>query len=139
MANRLTKAILASSPNVVPLPSAARRQVNNSRFSEQRKASSQARKASRFKERYIQPFVRAELPDAAALLLVEHTPELLLSIAMFEALTEEQRKQVRDQCEMLKFTGPAARGAAVLTQVRTIGDSTALDAAMKLLRERDIG
>lgn len=135
MFQRLTKAVLAASPNIVRLPTAAPRQVSNRRFTEQRQAAGLARRSSPFKDRYIHPQVRAKLPDAAALLLVDRTPELLLSIALFEALNEDQKQRVRNQCEMLKFTGPEARGAAVLVQLRTIGDSVDLDAAMTLLRE----
>ncbi|MXO75351.1 hypothetical protein GRI40_09010 [Altererythrobacter aerius] len=112
--------------------------VNNHRFAEQRKAGTQARQKSPLAERYIHPRVRAKLPDAASLLLLERTPELLLSIALFETLTEQQKGQVRAQCEMLKFTSASARAAAAVIQLRTIGDSVDLDAAMKLLRENRI-
>lgn len=40
---RLTKAILAASPNVVQLPTAASRRVNNNRYREQWKAGQAAR------------------------------------------------------------------------------------------------
>lgn len=136
MRQRLSKAALAASPNVVRLPTAAPRMVDNYRFAEQRRAGRAARESSPFADRYIHPHVRAKLPDAAALLLVERTPELLLAIALFETLDEEKRRQVRAQCEMLKYTGPSARGAAALIQIRTIGDSVNLDAAMSLLQER---
>lgn len=135
MRQRLTKAALATSPNVVRLPTAAPRMVDNHRFAAQRRAGGKARKESPFADRYISPCVRAKLPDAAALLLLDRTPELLLSIALFEALSEDQKRQVRSQCEMLKFTGPSARAAAAVIQVRTIADSVALDAALTLLRQ----
>lgn len=135
MRQRATKAILAISPNVVPLPTAAPRMVDNHRFAAQRKAGRQAKDASPFKARYIDPQVRAKMPDAAALLMVERSPELLLAIAIFEALDEPQKRQVRGQCQLLKTTGAAARGAAVMTEVRTIGESLALDAAMAKVRE----
>lgn len=136
MSRRATKAILAACPNVVPLPTAAPRRIENSRWKEQRQASGSARAVSPFKDRYIAPQVRAKLPDAAALLLLDRSAELLLAIAIFEALEEPQKKRVRSQCEMLKFTGPSARGAAVVIQLRTIGDSVDLDAAMKVLKDR---
>jgi hypothetical protein len=119
--------------NVVRLPTAAKRKVQQ-RNNKHYRALVPAMRAE-WPGKYIAPHVREKIPDAAALLLVERTPELLLSIALFEALSEEQRNQVRSQCEMLKYTSPAARGAAALIQIRTIGDSVSLDAAMKLLRE----
>jgi hypothetical protein len=132
---RLTKAAIAASPNVVRLPTAAPRQVINWRFAEQRRASIASRKDSPFRHRYIDPHVRAKLPDAAALLEVERTPELLLALAIFQALAPEQQAQVRADCEIMKHTGIAARGAATMVQVRTYGDSASLDAAISLLRE----
>ncbi len=83
---------------------------------------------------YIHPGIRAKLPDAAALLCVERTPELLLAVAMFETMSEERRAQVRAYLEPLKNYNAAARGAAILVEPRTIGDQVNLDAAMQLLR-----
>lgn len=119
--------------NVVRLPTAARRKVQQ-RYNKQYRAAA-AEMRAQWPGRYIPPHVRAQLPDAAALLLMERTPELLLAIAMFEALDEGQRMQVRAQCEMLQHTGPAARGAAASIRRRTIGDSVSLDFAMKLVKE----
>lgn len=135
MMQRLSKAALAASPNVVRLPTASSRMVDNYRFKEQREAGRRAKNASPFKTRYIDPQVRAKLPDAAALLLVERTPELLLLLAIFESLSMAQQLQIRAQCDLFKHTGAAGRGAAMLVETRTIADSVTLDAALKVLRE----
>ncbi|KRA80307.1 hypothetical protein [Altererythrobacter sp. Root672] len=124
---------MGAATNVVRLPTAARRKVQQ-RYNKHFRAIVPEMRAQ-WPGEYIDPGVRAKMPDAAALLLVERSPELLLAIAMFETLTEEQRTSVRNRCEMLKYTGASARGAAALIQIRTIGDSVNLDAAMKLLKE----
>lgn len=122
----------ASTSNVVRLPTAARRKVQQ-RYNKHFRANVPEMRAQ-WPGKYIHPGVRAKLPDAAALLLMERTPELLLAMAMFQALTEEQRQSGRNDCEILKYTGPAARAAAATIQIRTIGECVDLD-AMKLLRE----
>lgn len=123
----------ASAPsNVVRLPSAAPRQVQQRRNRFTRAVAAELR--AQWPGEYIHPGIRAKLPDAAALLCVERTPELLLVVAMFETMSEEQRAQVRAYFEPLKHCNVAARGASVLIQLRTIGDQVNLDAAMQLLR-----
>jgi len=121
-----------NSSNVVRLPSAARRKVEQRWNKHTRPVAFEMRR--QWPGKYINHTIREKLPDAAALLLIDRSPELLLSIAIFEALDEERRSQVRAYLEMLKHTGDSARGAAAIVQLRTIGDQVSLDAAMKLLR-----
>lgn len=122
------------STNVVRLPGAARRKVQQ-RYNKHFRQVVPAMRAEWTGE-YISPEVRRKLPDAAAMLLLERTPELLLCLAIFESLTPDQQMRVRESCESMKFTGAAARTAAVAIQTRTIGDSVTLAAAMKVLSAR---
>lgn len=77
--------------NVAILPTAAPRQVCNSRFADQRKASIKARRVSPFRDRYIAPQDRRAREFAAELMEVGRTPELIISAAIFRTLTAEQK------------------------------------------------
>ena len=118
--------------NVVRLPTAARRKVQQRYNRHFREAAREMRKE--WPGEYISPHVREKLPEAAALLQLERTPELLLVLAIFQALSPEQQQQVRADCEMMKYTGAAARAANAAIQIRTIGESFDLHAAMERLR-----
>jgi len=72
--------------NLVRLPTAASRKVDNHRWAEQRKAGKRAKAESRMADRYIRPEVRRMLPTAERYYDLMPTPELAVAMAVFHAL-----------------------------------------------------
>ena len=132
MATRREQGGAEAPPNVVRLPTAARRQVQQRRNRYTRAAAAELR--AQWPGEYISPGIREKLPDAAALLCLERTPELLLAVAMLETMDEDRKAQVRAYLEPLKHHNESARAASALIGLRTVGDQINLDAAAKLLR-----
>lgn len=92
---RLSKAQLAG--NVVILPTAAARRINNHQFADQRRASFAARQASPFKSRYRHHQEREADRLAAELAAIEQTPALLIVSAMVRALDEAAVTKIMEQ------------------------------------------
>jgi hypothetical protein len=93
---RFSKADLASG-KVVALPTAAPRQVDNSRFADQRRAALAARKASPFTQRYRHHQAREADALAAELATIEQTPALLIVSAMIRTMDPDAVKKVLEQ------------------------------------------
>lgn len=111
---RITKAAMASG-NVVILPTAATRQVANSRFAEQRRASLAARKASPFADRYQHHQEREADRLAADLSVIEQTPALLIVSAILRSMDGEAVSKVLEQLAPGAVAGRPAHCQAVAT------------------------
>lgn len=87
MASRPIQNEWASAPsNVVRLPTAAPRKVDNRRFAEQRQAARAARKGSPFEGRFIHGGIRPYLETANDYYDCAPSPELALALAIFKTL-----------------------------------------------------
>ncbi|WP_298020738.1 hypothetical protein [uncultured Parasphingopyxis sp.] len=118
--------------NVTILPTAqARQEQRNYRFREARIAGRKLRKQHAAYFDYSAPFERKHDKTAATLLSIEPTPAFALARAIIAALTDEQRQSVRDILE--RGSGETNRQAlTTLDTVKlSIGDATALEAALK--------
>ena len=83
--------------NVVALPSAAARKVDNFRFAEQRRAVSAARKASPLCARYLSPEDRKADQLAQDLIGIDKTPALLIVSAILRTMDADQYQRVAEQ------------------------------------------
>ncbi|MBI0477495.1 hypothetical protein D9601_19350 [Sphingomonas sp. MA1305] len=111
---RLSKATLADG-KVVALPTATARQVSNSRFAEQRRASLAARKASPFADRYQHHQEREADRLAGDLTTIEQTPALLIVSAILRTMDGEAVTKVLEQLAPGAVTGRPAHSQAVAT------------------------
>jgi hypothetical protein len=101
----------AAASNVVPLPTAAKRIVRQ-RYG-RRNAFYEAKQAcAQFPDRFIFPSVRAAMPEAELLVDVRRTPELMLAIAILEALPDDLQTAARERLKEKALEG--SRGAASL-------------------------
>ncbi len=111
---RLTKAHLAAG-NIVALPTAAPRQVDNHRFADQRRASLAARKASRFTDRYQHHQQREADRLAKELTQIQQTPELLIVSAILRTMEADTVTRVLEQLAPGAVTGSTPHAQAVTT------------------------
>lgn len=111
---RLTKAALAAG-NIVALPTAATRNVDNYRFAEQRRAVMAARQTSPFADRYRAPSERTADKLAAEVSTIEQTPALLIVSAMLRALDPAAITKVLEQLAPGADAGRPAHRQAVAT------------------------
>jgi hypothetical protein len=111
---RLSKAVLASG-KVVPLPGAATRQVDNSRYADQRRASRAARQETPFADRYKPWYDREADQLAADLSDIRQTPELLILSAMLRTMEAEAVTKVLEQLAPGAVTGSEPHRQAVTT------------------------
>lgn len=93
---RATKAALAAL-NVVVLPTAAPRQVDNYRYADQRRAMREARAGNRFADRYKHPHDREAERLAAELTTIEQSPALLIVSAMIRTMDADAVTKVLEQ------------------------------------------
>jgi len=124
--------------NVVRLPTAAPRKVDNNRFKEQRRAASVAREHSPFHERYVQPCVRAAMPDARLINDVVLSPALLIAEALLAHADPEMRAKIVAHLAPGAVVGSEAHQQAVAIIRRhkqCLGDKFAFDAARALVAE----
>ncbi|SDD58576.1 hypothetical protein SAMN05444678_11686 [Sphingomonas sp. YR710] len=112
--------------NVVRLPTAAPRKPNNHRFKEQRAAGYEAKQASVFRERYINPRVRAVMGDAETIMGIEQTPALLIASALFALADPDTQQKAMEQLAPGAVVGRKAHIQAIATMRRlratTIGE-----------------
>lgn len=127
---------MALAPNVVRLPTAARRKVRQPCNAAGRAARQALREASPWPGEYIFPTERAAMKTAEALLEVDATPELELLTALCAALNEDQRAKVLEVLAPRVAVGrrPAQQALAVLrTTNMTVGERLDLHNAMRRL------
>lgn len=133
-----TRAIAASAANVVRLPTAAPRKINNNRFREQRRAASALRKESAFTDRYIDPCVRAALPDARLFNEITLTPGLLIASTLLDLIEPEIRDQLVKRLSIGAAVGRKPHQQALMLirrQRQCVGDEYAFRAALIVAAE----
>lgn len=111
---RLTKAHLAAG-NIVALPTAAPRQIDNYRFADQRRAAGAASRASRFKSRYQHHHQREADRLAKELAQIQQTPELLILSAILRTMDADAVTRVLEKLAPGAVAGSAAHAQAVAT------------------------
>lgn len=91
----MSRTLLAT--NVVALPGAAPRKVDNYRFADQRRAAGNARKESPFAERYRHHHAREADRLAADLSAITQTPALLIVSAILRTMDADAARKVMEQ------------------------------------------
>lgn len=136
---RLTKAILATSPNVVKLPTAASRQVNNNRFAEQRAAKAAVRKVQPWPGESLRRGGWQAVEQAKTFDSLEQSPALVLAMMIARALPSEIREKVVSDLAAGASINEDAKGAlsAVKFATMTVGDVCDLDAARAYLDRQE--
>lgn len=86
---RKTTGAPSGASNVVRLPNAAARQVNNWRYSAQRKAGRALKAASPFNGRYVDPSTRAGRALAEQAMAITQTPALVIVSAILHSMDSE--------------------------------------------------
>lgn len=123
---RATKAIMAASPNVVKLPTAAPRTVLNNRYAEQRQAMAALREAQPWPGERLFPGEHEARRMAEVLCAIEQTPALLMVSALLSVLDNDTREKVRKQMASHANSDTLAhRQAAVATEMSfpmTVGE-----------------
>ena len=105
----------SAASNVVALPTAAPRKVNNYRYAEQRRAVMEAREESPFADVYQPHYDRAADRLAAEVSAIEQTPALLIVSAMLRALDPAAVTKVLEQLAPGAVAGRPAHCQAVAT------------------------
>ncbi len=93
---RLSKAVLADG-KVVPLPTAARRRVDNARYADQRREALALRKVTPFAGHYRSSHDRDADRLAETLSDIKQTPELLILSAMLRVMEADTVAKVLEQ------------------------------------------
>lgn len=127
-------ATAASITNVVQLPTAARRQVQQRWNKQTRHIAGELRKE--WPGEYLPPCIRAKLPDAELLLDNRLTPEQVAVMAIFETMEPEAKLRALNHLRLcaMAIAGTASATALALLRPRSFGDQVNLDAAMNHLR-----
>lgn len=110
---RLSKAQLAG--NVVVLPTAAARQVDNYRYADQRRAGRALKDASPFNAGYLAPHDREADKLADVITAIKQTPELLILSAMLRTMEADAVAKVLEQLAPGAVAGSVAHAQAVAT------------------------
>lgn len=105
----------AAAVNVVALPSAAPRKVNNYQFAGQRRAASEERKDSPFASGYRAPWEREADRLAQELAGIEQTPALLIVSAILRTMDAHQYARVVEQLAPGAVAGRAPAMQALAT------------------------
>lgn len=129
-------AAAAHNTNVVRLPTAARRKVQQPCNAAGRAARKALKEACPWPGEYIYPTERAAMKTAEVLLEMHATPELKLLTALCAALDEAQRTKVLEVLAPRVVVGrrTAQQALAVLrTTNMTVGESLDLSNAMRRL------
>ena len=114
---RVTKAILATSPNVVMLPTAAPRKVENNRFAAQREAKAALRQAQPWPGgRRMFPGESHARRTAETVCAMNKTPELFMLSAILSVLDADARERVRRMTSAYTYSDNEAerQGAAAI-------------------------
>ena len=125
---------MESASNVVRLPTAPRRQVQQRWNRWTREAARELR--DQWPGEYIPPHVRKMLPLAARVAEMRLTPELRLALNIFEALDGGAQAKVRIQTKLSALKGSQESqiaDAALECFGMCIGDQTSLAAALNHL------
>lgn len=134
---RSTKAALAA-PNVVVLPTAAPRQVDNLRYAGQRRAARAARQAEPWPGEKLFPGQREAIRKAEVLRNIQQTPALLIVTALMGAMDDDTRRRVIEALAPGVAVGrdvSVQAVAAVQASRLTIGEQLDLDFAFRRLTE----
>jgi hypothetical protein len=118
---------------VVRLPTASGRKVYQRWNKHTREEAAKLR--CHWRGEHISPSIRAKMEEAQLLDTITPTPALLLTAAIAQVLSDDQKEQVG--LILRNRAGPSAQQAEALfkaAQPRTIGDRVALDAALSLIR-----
>lgn len=121
---------------VVRLPTAAKRQVQNARYSAQRAAAIARRQE--WPGEYIHHGQREARKHAAELLAIEPSPALLIAAAIYAALDTTQRVAVMGKLapDIVRGVPEAKQAFAVLRAMTlNIGQQLDLDRALRRMRE----
>lgn len=119
---RATKAMLGA-PNVVPLPTAAPRMVDNHRYAGQRRAVRAARQAAPWPGVYKLPFWRER--ERENRLIADHgqrSPEMLIIMTMFELMPTDQRQALAEKVQSYAAAigdGPSELAALITRRLAT--------------------
>lgn len=127
---------MTQTTNVIRLPTAARRKVQQGCNRWTRAAREELREAQPWPGEYLPPGQRKAMPLAEILLHVEHSPELSLALAIAAELDEDTRLRVIGR--IAKNGSPFAREAIALVRAETatIGEKWDLLAAMERVRKK---
>ena len=121
-------------PNVVILPTAARRQVQQNYNESTRAERRRLREENPWPGQHLYPGQRRAIENAKLVQEVERTPELAMLLAIFAALDPETRAKVDEQLALMGIGGcRRVRQAQALLSIRTLGDRLDSDFAFRYL------
>ncbi|WP_419825152.1 hypothetical protein [Sphingomonas sp.] len=133
----ITGAPARTPTNIVRLPTAARRKVDNARFAEQRRSAIAARQSGEWPGKYLHPHDRRMDEQAKLLLSIEDTVATRLLQAILAALDDGARQKVAAALAPAVIgERPAALQAFALfkTSKPTVGEAHYLGLALDRLR-----
>ncbi|MFW2831747.1 hypothetical protein [Sphingomonas sp. ID0503] len=126
-----TGAPARASSNLIRLPTAARRQVHNNRYADQRRAALAAREASPWPGEYKMPWQRDEDRRKAAqpsLTHIKRTPALVIAMALYGMASEERREGALAAVKLMAMvdtTGTADDALLLMNEVANLTESAA--------------
>lgn len=134
---RATKAALAAS-NVVALPTAAPRQVNNSRYAAQRQARLALRHEQPWPGEHKWPHLRRQDVEDRLCATMERSPELLIVMTMFELMGVDQQQELAAKVASYaaQLRDDASAAAALITRRLSASSERKAELA-HLLSERE--
>lgn len=108
----------ASAPsNIVRLPTAAPRKVENRRWKEQRQAAREARRETEDRFDHKSPWHRRVEHDAELLGALTYTPALLVVAAMFREMSDDQQQRIIAQLNRHQHKGQPHEQAALVLEM----------------------
>lgn len=128
--------------NVVRIPTAAARKVDNHRFREQRIQARQLKAGEAHRFTHLWPAQRASMRDAETFVALEMTPALMIASAIFETLQPAQQEAAMVHVGKYKGSEKAQREALLtmrLCRPMTIGEGCNFRAALQALTGQRIG
>lgn len=129
--------------NVVRLPTAAPRKVDNNRYSAQRAPKIALRKETAHRFNYQHPGTRAAADDAATYLETNLTPALLIVAAMFKHMPPEAQEEVMRSVDLYTLRGSKAHAQAMLamkmSRPMTVGACMDFANALSAISSRKVG
>lgn len=120
--------------NVVRLPTAARRQVQQRKNKDARAARVALREACPWPGQYVAPWVREADRKAEAIRRIERTPGLLIALTVLQAIPEAQRAHAMLAIERLAGTGDQAAIEATALATAVILRAADMEVLAKLVQ-----
>lgn len=127
MATQLNQGAASTLSNIVRLPTAAARKVDNRRFASQRRAAIAASDSGPFADRYQTPRHREAVKLASDLMKIKQTPALILVSAILATMDAEAYTKVVGQ-----FASGVASGRPAITQAFAALKASRLTSAQQM-------